>query len=68
MTVCTIEPKGMKITDFLKLEELVPHGELVEQGLVAPLKMDSNGNGYISKKEAKEAGKAVRKEMMKKKI
>ena len=30
-------------------------------------KMDSDGNGYISKKEAKEAGKAVRKEMMKKK-
>ena len=30
-------------------------------------KMDSDGNGYISKKEAKEAGKAVRKEMMKNK-
>ena len=30
-------------------------------------KMDSDGYGYISKKEAKEAGKAVRKEMMKKK-
>ena len=37
----------MKITDFLKLDKLTPHGELVEQGLVAPLKMDSIGKWTI---------------------
>jgi|TARA_B110000503_G_scaffold3592_1_gene4756 hypothetical protein len=30
-------------------------------------KMDSDGNGYISKKEAKEGGNAMRKKMMEKK-